>query len=264
MSSAPNRIRTKFERAAMPYKIESMNNMDTVISRRRFQVAAMSAATFFALFAYRKAYAVTLGELSNLEASNGLKLALEKGALAAVKLLGQQGGFLENERVKIPLPGFLTEAANLMRALGQGGRVDELVIAMNRGAEASVPFAKNLLVNAAQGMTVVDAKNILAGGDTAVTQFFVEKTRSSLALKFLPVVSRVTEKVGMVAKYNQLAGQAAQLGLLRKEDANMEQYVTEKTLDGLYLMIADEEKKIRQDPVCYGSHLLTKVFSVLR
>jgi hypothetical protein len=135
---------------------------------------------------------------------------------------------------------------------------------MNRGAEAAVPMAKELLVKAVQTMSVTDAKGILAGGSTAVTDFFASKTRPELAVKFLPVVTKATEKVGLADKYNQVAGKASELGLVKKEDANIQQYVTGKALDGLFLMISEEEKKIRQNPVGYGSAILTKVFGAIR
>lgn len=214
--------------------------------------------------AVQQAHALTLADLTNGDATKGLKTALEKGAVAAVNLLGTTDGFLGNEKVRIPLPGYLEDAAKLLRTFGQGARVDELVTSMNRGAEAAVPMAKDLLVKAVQTMTVTDAKGILAGGDTAVTDFFATKTRPALATKFLPVVTKATERVGLADKYNQVAGKASELGLVKKEDANIQQYVTGKALDGLFLMISEEEKKIRQNPVAYGSSILTKVFGAIR
>lgn len=227
------------------------------MDRREFNSLALPALS---LLAWRQAHAVALDQLSNAEVSQGLRAALEKGALVAVDLLGRPGGFLSNPKVRIPLPGVLEDAARLLKGLGQGRRVDELVTSMNRAAESAVPLAKDLLVNAVRNMNVGDAKQILTGGDTSVTGFFAEKTREPLGLRFLPVVTQATEKVGLAEKYNQFAGKAAGLGLLRKEDANLQQYVTGKSLDGLYLMIGEEEKKIRQDPVSAGSALLKKVF----
>jgi hypothetical protein len=166
--------------------------------------------------------------------------------------------------VRIPLPGHLDDAAQLLRKFGQGKRIDELVTTINRAAEAAVPMGKDLLVSAVQNMTVTDAKNILTGGDTSVTAFFAEKTRIPLGERFLPVVTRATEKVGLAQRYNAFAGKAAGFGLLRNEDANLEQYVTGKTLDGLYLMIGEEEQKIRQNPAGAGSAIVRKVFGALR
>jgi hypothetical protein len=234
------------------------------MERRQFNSISVSALVLLAGFAVQRAEALTLADLSNADASKGLKLALEKGAMSAVSILGATDGFLGNEKVRIPLPGYLEDAAKLMRTFGQGARIDELITAMNRGAEAAVPMAKDLLVNAVKTMSVTDAKGILGGGDTAVTQFFASKTRPALATRFLPVVTKATEKVGMADKYNQFAGKASELGLLKKEDANIQQYVTGKTLDGLFFMISEEEKKIRQNPVAYGSSILTKVFGALQ
>lgn len=234
------------------------------MDRRQFNT--LSGTSLLALIAltHRQALALSLEDLTNKEATGGLKAALEKGALAAVDVLGKTDGFLGNEQVRIPLPGFLADAAKLLRMLGQGKRVDELITAMNRGAEAAVPMAKDLLVGAVKSMNVSDAKKILAGGDTSVTSFFAEKTRVPLGVKFLPVVTRATEKVGLAEKYNKVAAKAGNLGLVKKEDANIQQYVTRKTLDGLYFMIGEEEKKIRRDPVGTGSAVLQKVFGALR
>lgn len=240
-----------------------MNTPETLWNRRRFTGNA-SLISAMLMMGYSQAYALSLSDITDKDASQGLKLALEKGAQAAVSLLGQADGFLGNEKVRIPLPGFLNDAANILRTLGQGKKVDELVTSMNRAAEAAVPLAKDMLVNAVKAMSVTDAKSILSGGENSVTRFFAEKTREPLGVKFLPVVTQAIEKVGMVDKYNAVAGKAAGLGLVKKEDANIQQYVTGKSLDGLYLMIGEEEKKIRQDPVGAGSALLGKVFGALK
>ncbi len=193
-----------------------------------------------------------------------MKGALEAGALAAIGLLGKTDGFLGNDKVRIPLPGYLADAAKLLKAFGQGKRVDELVTSMNRAAEAAVPLAKNLLVGAVRSMTVSDAKNILTGGETSVTTFFADKTRVPLSSTFLPVVTKATEKVGLAGKYNQVASKAAGVGLVRKEDANIQTYVTRKTLDGLYFVIGEEEKKLRQNPAAASSAIVKRVFGLLK
>ena len=237
------------------------------MQRREFNQASISALGALILATYEQAHAVSLGDLSgisNADASIGLKTALEKGATAAVALLGKNDGFFGNPKVRIPLPGYLEDAAKLLRNFGQGKRIDELVTSINRAAETAVPMGKDLLVGAVRAMTVSDAKNILQGGETSVTRFFAEKTRSPLNVKFLPVVTRATEKVGLASQYNEVAGKASGFGLVKKEDANIQQYVTGKTLDGLYLIIGEEEKKIRQDPVGSGSAILKKVFGALK
>lgn len=200
------------------------------------------------------------GLLSEGDASLGVKTALERGAVAAVGLLGQPDGFLKNPKVKIPLPGFLEDGAKLLKFTGQQDRVDELVTAMNRAAEAAVPEARTLLIDAVKTMSVQDALKIVKGGDTSVTRFFADKTRAPLSTRFLPIVTQATEKVSLADKYNAVAGKASGLGLVKKEDANIQSYVTRKALDGLYFMIGEEEKKIRRDPVGTGSDILKRVF----
>lgn len=209
-------------------------------------------------------YALTLADLSNAQASQGLKAALDKGARAAVDLLGRPDGFLGDPRVRIGLPKYLQDASGLLRTLGQGKRLDELINAMNRAAEAAVPMARDMLVGAVKSMNVQDAKAILTGGETSVTQFFVDKTRVPLGEKFLPVVKQTTARVNLAEKYNQVAAKAAGAGLIKGEAVTIERYVTGKALDGLYFMIGEEEKKIRQDPAGTGSAVLKKVFGALR
>lgn len=198
--------------------------------------------------------------LTESDAAGGVREALMRGAEAAIGLLGRKDGFLGNPKVRIPLPGYLDDAGKLLRTLGQGKRVDELVTAMNRAAEAAVPEGRALLVGAVRDLTVEDALKIVRGGDTAVTQFFERKTRAPLAERFAPIVSASTARVDLAKKYNRVAAKAQGLGLVGKEDANIEGYVTRKALDGLYLMIGEQERKIRADPIGTGSALLKRVF----
>ncbi|MGY4827432.1 DUF4197 domain-containing protein [Sphaerotilaceae bacterium SBD11-9] len=228
------------------------------MQRRKFTSAVLSVA---GLGAWGRALAARLTET---DAATGIRAALEKGAVAAVGLLGKPDGFLGNPKVRIPLPGALNDAAKLLRATGQQRRVDDLEVAMNRAAEAAVPEAQALLVNAVKSMSVEDAKQVITGGENSVTTFFANKTREPLGAKFLPIVTRETEKVALVDKYNAVAGRAAGFGLIKKQDANVQAYVTEKALDGLYLMIGEEEKKIRANPAAAGSAILQKVFGSLK
>jgi hypothetical protein len=237
-------------------------NKECAMDRRQVNLIVLSFG-LYGLWPAQDAHAIGLADLSNAEANQGLKTALERGALSAVGLLGRPGGYLDNPKVRIPLPGFLEDAAKLLKVMGQRKRVEELEIAMNRAAEAAVPLAKTLLVNAVKSMSVTDAKNILTGGPTSVTSFFADKTREPLFVKFLPVVTDATRKVALAEKYNQLVGKVPG-GLVRKEDATIEQYVTRKSLDGLYFMIGEEEKSIRQNPAATGNALLSKVFGALR
>ena len=198
--------------------------------------------------------------LSEGEAATGVRAALERGALAAVAMLGKSDGFMGNPKVKIALPHFLNDAARLLRATGQGRKVDELIVAMNRAAEAAVPMAKPLFVSTVRAISVQDAIKLVRGGETSVTEFFAAKTRAPLGEKFLPIVTQATEKVSLAARYNAVAGKAAGLGLVKPEDANVEKYVTVRALDGLFLLIGEEEKKIRADPIRTGSAILRAVF----
>lgn len=234
------------------------------MQRRHFHHLGLGAIGSLMLATWQQAHALSLADLSGADASSGVKAALGKGAEAAVALLGQPGGFLDNPKVRIPLPGYLEDAAKLMRKFGQGKAIDELVTGMNRAAEAAVPMGKEVLVGAVQNMSVTDAKKILTGGDTSVTDFFAEKTRAPLTERFLPIVSQSIDHVGVAQQYNAVAGKAAGFGLVKKEDASLAHYVTGKTLDGLFTMIGEEEKKIRQDPVGSGSAILQKVFGATR
>ena len=231
------------------------------MQRRNFTSGVVSAGGLWLLAAGASAEAAGITES---DAALGVRAALERGAASAIALLGRSGGFLDNPKVRIPLPGFLNEAAKLLMYTGQQKRVDELVTAMNRAAEAAVPQARTLLTNAVRAMSVEDGKQILTGGDNAVTNFFASKTRAPLSVTFLPIVTKATERVSLAEKYNSVAGKAASLGLLKQDDANIQQYVTGKTLDGLYLMIGEEERKIRRDPIGTGSAILQKVFGSLR
>ena len=235
--------------------------------RRQFNQASVSALGAFFLAAYQQAHALSMGDLngvSNAEASTGLKVALEKGATAAVALLGRPDGFLGNPKVRIPLPGYLEDVSRLLKNFGQGQRMEALVTSINRAAEAAVPMGKDLLVSAVRNMNINDAKKILMGGETSVTRFFADKTREPLSMRFLPVVTRATEKVDLANQYNQFAARAAGFGLVKKEDASIELYVTGRSLDGLYTIIGEEERKIRQNPVGSGSAILGKVFGALK
>ncbi|MYM86018.1 DUF4197 family protein [Rugamonas sp. FT82W] len=210
------------------------------------------------------AYALSLADLSNQDASGGLKAALEKGSTLAVSKLGAENGFLNNEKVRIPLPKILEQARPLLKMTGKSQQLDDLVVQMNHAAEAAVPMAKPLLLDAVKSMTVTDAKNILTGGETSVTDFFRDKTSPKLAVQFLPIVKKVTDRSDLANKYNAAMAMAPKLGVLAKEQATVEGYVTQRALDGLYTMIGEEEKAIRADPLGAGSKLIGKVFGALK
>lgn len=226
------------------------------------------AAGFFAVCAAMFACvgavsAAGLADLSNKDAVAGLKEALSKGAQVAVQRLGGENGFFGNDKVKIPLPDSLKKVEGLMRSFGMGRQADELVLRMNRAAEAAVPQAKALLADSVKSMTVADAKGILTGGDDAATQYFRRTTSEPLQKKFLPIVVKAMERVKLAEKYNEFVDRGARFGLVSGEDAKLENYITRKSLDGLYLVIAEEEKKIRQDPVGSASAIIRKVFGAI-
>ena len=222
-------------------------------------VLAVALAAYVGLAA-----GASLDAISNKDAVAGLRAALDKGSQVAVATLGKTDGFFGNQKVKIPLPESLQRAEKLMRSVGMSKYADELILTMNRAAEAAVPEAKKLFVDAVKKMTVQDAKGILTGGDTAGTAYFKRTTSEQLRARFLPIVQKATKKVKLADKYNEYAERGAKFGLVKKEDANLDSYVTQKALDGLFYMVAEEEKKIRQDPVKAGSDLLRKVFGALK
>jgi hypothetical protein len=206
------------------------------------------------------ASAADLNSLSSSEASRGLKEALIQGAGKAVGKLGAVDGFFGNPEVKIPLPDPMKKAEKVMRMFGMSKQADELVLKMNRAAEAAVPEARALLIDAVKKMSVADAKQILTGGDDAATQYFRKVTAGPMTEKFLPIVKKATENVQLAQQYNKYAEMGSKYGLVKKEQTNIEQYVTQEALDGVYLMMAEEEKAIRQNPMGQASNLLKKVF----
>lgn len=208
--------------------------------------------------------AAQLEGITNTEAIGGLKQALTDGSAMAVSLLGKENGYFGNPQVKIPLPKTIQKVEGALRFMGKQQEADDLVLSMNRAAEAAVPEAKVLLVDAVKKMSVQDAKGVLTGGDTAATEYFRRTTRTQLTERFLPIVKQVTDRVGLAQQYNSLAGQGVSFGLVDKDEATVEAYVTKKALDGLYLMIAEQEKKFRRDPVSATSDIVRKVFGSLR
>ena len=173
------------------------------MQRREFTAALALISTW----ACESAWAAGFTES---EAAMGIRSALERGAVAAIASLGRADGFLGNPRVRIPLPGILSEAANLLRVTGQQRRVDELVTAMNRAAEAALPEARTLLVSTAKSISVQDAIRIVRGGGDSVTKYFAGKTRGPLGERFLPIVTQATERVALADKFNAVpAGQAS-------------------------------------------------------
>jgi hypothetical protein len=206
----------------------------------------------------------SLDMLTSKDAAGGLRAALSQGIDTAVAQLGAPNGFLNDPKVTIPLPPALEKADRALRLVGMGGDADQLKAAMNHAAEAAVADAKPVFKRALQHMTLEDAKRILTGGDDAGTKYFREATSSELGAQFKPVVARETAKLKLAARYDEYAGKAAGLGLIKAQDANLNDYVTARALDGLFSRIADEERAIRKDPLGQSSSLIKKVFSAVR
>ena len=204
--------------------------------------------------------------LSDLDISRGLREALTKGVRNAVDDLGRRNGFLDNARVRIPLPKELQRTEKALRAVGQGRRVDEFIESMNHAAEEAVPVALDIFVDSIMQMTFDDARQILfSREDDAATQFFRRTSEDRLREEFRPIVERFTEQVGVTQKYKQMIGRYGFLGRVVGQDASdIDGYVTEKALDGLFLLVADEERRIRRDPVGRTSAILRAVFGALK
>ncbi len=214
-------------------------------------------------FASHTTLALGLADLSPQESGSGLKEALTRGAEFAVSNLGKQDGFMGNPKVRIPLPGNLQKVEKLLKSIGMGKQIDSLELTMNRAAEQAVVEAKPILVDAIKHMSVQDAAGILTGGDDGATQYMKRTTSEPIHAKFLPIVKRATEKLKVADQYNKVARKAASVGMIDKQDADLDGYITHKAMDGLYLMIAEQERSIRKDPIGTGSKLLGKVFGAV-
>ena len=205
----------------------------------------------------------SIDAVSSKDASAGLRAALSQGIDKAIGTLGAPNGFLGNPKYTIPLPSALEKADRALRMIGMAGDADQLKTAMNHAAEMAVADAKPVFKQAVQRMSVEDAKGILTGGETAATEYFKKATTAQLTTRFKPIVARETAKLKLHTLYDQYAGKAAQVGLIRSEDANLDDYVTAKALDGLFGEIGAEERAIRKDPMGQASTLIKKVFGAL-
>ena len=206
----------------------------------------------------------SLQGISQADQVGGMRQALEQGAQTAVATLGKTNGFLDNPRVKIPLPGRLQQVDGLMHQIGLGRYSDDLFASMNHAAEQAVPQAQTILISAVKNMSVSDVRGILTGGDDSATQYFRRTTSPAIAARFQPIIHQSMDKVVVASMYDRYAGQAAQFGLVNQQDSSLEGYITQKALDGLFLMMADEEKQIRQHPLQAAGSLARKVFSALQ
>lgn len=201
-----------------------------------------------------------LAALSEGEASSGIEAALERGASAAVDMLGVNDGFLGNPKVRIALPERLRKVRSAARLLGMDAQFEALEVGINRAAEAAVPQAKALLIEAARKLSVKDAIAIVRGGDDAVTRYFRSSAEAQITARFTPIVASSINKLDLARQYDQLAAQGARLGLVKEDQASLERYVTARAVDGLFRIIAEKERELRADPIGTGSAILKKVF----
>lgn len=202
--------------------------------------------------------------LADEEAVDGLKQALTLSVNAAIDTLGVPDGFLHHPQAKIPLPVSLQKAEGLMRSMGMNKHANGLIAAMNHAAETAAAEGRALLINAVQDMSVDDAKAILAEGDDGATRYFRNTSSDTLSDQFLPIVKKATEQAGVLKKYNDFAGKGAKFGLISEKHANIENHVTQKTLDGIYLLMAEKEQAIRDNPAEQDNELVRRVFDTLK
>ena len=201
-------------------------------------------------------------KLSNDEIVSGLKEALIKGSQSAVNVLGKENGFLSHPQLKIPMPEKLQTIESGLRKLGQDKIADQFVLSMNRAAEEATPKAISIFSNVIKSMTVEDAYGILKGSDNAATEYLKEKGGSQLHQQFLPVVKQATNRVGVTENYKALIDNLGMMSqFIDVESLDLDQYVTSKAVDGLFTLVAAEEKLIRDDPAARSTELLKKVFS---
>ncbi|MBK8580329.1 MAG: DUF4197 domain-containing protein [Flavobacteriales bacterium] len=201
--------------------------------------------------------------LSNADVVAGLKQALEKGAEHSVDVASVADGFWKNPRLRIPFPPEAEKMKNTLNDIGMSSQVDKFELTMNRAAEAAAKEAVPVFVNAIKGMTVADGFAILRGGDNAATNFLKEKTTPELIAKFQPIVVKATQEVALTSYWTPLAGAYNKTTLFTGGQAinpDLDAYVTQKAIDGLFLLVADEELKIRQDPLARTTDLLQRVF----
>jgi uncharacterized protein DUF4197 len=201
------------------------------------------------------------GGLSDAKIGSGLQEALKVGTENAVVQTGTVDGFLKNQAIKILMPKSLQAIEKPLRFVGYGPQIDEFVVGMNRAAEKAVPFAKDIFWEAIGAMTFDDARKILNGGDTAATDYFKSNTSKKLQTAFLPSVKEVMDQVGVNRQYNELIGKYKDIPFSKSITFDVNQYVTEKTTDGLFFVVGQEEKKIRTNPAARVTDLLKEVFS---
>jgi hypothetical protein len=190
----------------------------------------------------------------------GLKEALTIGTGNAVSLVSLKDGYFSNQAIKILMPEKIQKVADVLGTVGYQKQVDEFILSMNRAAEKAAPQAKSIFVSSIKEMTFEDAKKILNGGDTAATEFFKGKTAGKLSEAFKPIISSSMDEVGATRSYKEMMGKYTALPFMKAESLDLDQYVTNKSLDGLFFMVGQEEKKIRTNPAARVTDLLKTVF----
>jgi len=198
--------------------------------------------------------------LSNDKIVAGLKEALTVSTRNAVASTGRPDGFLKNEAIKILVPGKLRNVSKGMRLVGMGSRVDAFEVGMNRAAEQAAPAARQICIDAVKQMSFSDARQILSGNDTAATDYFKKQSSDQLNAAFAPIVHQAMENVGVVREYNQLMRNPMAVRVSATQSFNLDDYIVGKTMDGLFYVMAEEERKIRKDPVAQTTTLLKEVF----
>jgi hypothetical protein len=198
--------------------------------------------------------------LSDGDIGAGLKEALAKGAHAAILDLGHSGGFWNNPRFRIALPGPVQQLESVLQGSGMGSQLDQLHLSFNQAAEKAVPVAADVFSGAVQKLTLNDVRTILNGPQDAATQYFKRATSETLTARFKPIVAGVTAKVGLAQQYNSVVSAAGPMASMMGEPTDLNGYVTQKALDGLFLRVGDEEKAIRTDPAARTTDLMKKVF----
>ncbi len=198
--------------------------------------------------------------LSDQKIASGLKEALKVSTNNAVAKTGKPDGFLKNEAIKILLPERLRKIGNGMRMIGMGAQLDDLEVGMNRAAEQATPLAKSIFLNAVLSMTFDDARKILTGSDSAATEYFRNRSSAELTTAFRPIVHQSLQNVGVVRQYNAVLQNPLAARALRAQKFDLDDYVVGKTLEGLFYMLAAEEKQIRTNPAARTTALLKEVF----
>jgi len=202
-----------------------------------------------------------IGGLSDAKIGSGLKEALRVGTETAVSLTGKTDGYFANQAIKILMPSQLETAEKGLRLVGYGPQLDEFVLSMNRAAEAAAPGAKKIFGDAIGAMSIEDARKIWSGGDNAATQYFKSKTSDQLTAAFKPVVDKALNQVGVTRQYKELLGRAQSIPFMKTESLDIDRYVLTKSLDGLFVVLGEQEKQIRTNPAARTTDLLKEVFA---